>query len=348
MSLLSPPPQRFQSLVLVPILALLLTSLGQAKQLEVVSKTALPPANSSAETDTPETWRYLLHLPKDYEQSRETWPLLIFLHGRSIRGDNLQQVKRYGPPSFLDRRPAFPFVVVSPQLPDGSWPASSLLKLLDEIEATYRIDPNRIYLTGVSLGGGGAWYLAAADASRFAAFAPVCGYSGLSTAKHLTELPIWGFHGSADELTPLSQHQKLVEAVNAKGGNAKLTVIPGGSHGSIIVPVYKQEELYDWFLANERGKRGAQPPRERPALIASVMERFNRQKPESENPPPAPPAETVNPITTTTMSYTVKPGDTLWKLGNDHQTSVEAIKAANSLTSNVIYVDQVLKIPSNQ
>lgn len=200
-----------------------------------------------------ESWRYLLYLPKGYEQeSAEPWPLLFYLHGRSLRGRDLQKLKRYGPPSFLDRRSDFPFVTVSPQLPDGSWPSGSLVKLVDEVTKKYNVDPNRVYLAGVSLGGGGAWYLAAADPDRFAALVPVCGYAGTSISSRLSNLPIWAFHGAKDEIVPLEPHQKLVDAVNAAGGNAKLTIYPEGTHGNIIVPTFKNQEMYQWLLKQRR------------------------------------------------------------------------------------------------
>jgi len=197
-----------------------------------------------------EQWRYLLYLPDGYfDSATEEWPLLLYLHGRSIRGDDLQRVKRYGPPSFLDRRKDFPFVVVSPQLPpDGNWNGRAVHKLLDEITAKYRIDEDRICLTGVSLGGGGSWYVAATDSERFACLAPLCGYGGTSLGAKLTDLPIWAFHGAKDDIVPLDPHQALVDAVNEAGGNAKMTVYPEGDHGSIITPTYRNQELWDWML----------------------------------------------------------------------------------------------------
>ena len=152
--------------------------------------------------------------------------MILFLHGRSLRGNDLEMVKRYGPPAFLDQKPDFPFVVVSPQLPAHSWPSDSLLKLLNEVIRKYRVDPGRIYLSGVSMGGGASWHLAAADQKRFAAMIPLCGYGGTTLVPKLTDLPIWAFHGEIDKVTPLGPHLRLVEAVQKAGGTAKMTVIP--------------------------------------------------------------------------------------------------------------------------
>lgn len=305
---------------------------------KVVTATTVVPKESSlppteGEEAKPEGWRYLLHLPKEYEGSNKDWPLMLYLHGRSARGNDFAKVRRYGPPALLDRKPNFPFVVVSPQLPNGSWPYRSLLELLDEVTEEYRIDEDRVYLTGVSLGGGGAWYLAATDPDRFAALAPLCGYGGTSLAKKLTNLPIWAFHGAEDAITPLEPHLKLVNAVNEQGGHAAMTVIPGGTHGNIIFPVYKKQELYDWMLQQKRGT----PP------IAAPAE---ETKPIVEVPKPRPPliAKPILPSRKFGI-YTVESGDTLWKLAQQFDTTVDALKSANKMTGDTIYVGQKLRYP---
>lgn len=208
-------------------------------------------AQTSFKESGAESWKYLLYLPDTYEEKDE-WPVLIWLHGRSLRGDNLSKLRRYGPPSFLDERPDFPFVTICPQLPDGSWPAESLGRLLDEILDTYKVDNDRVYLSGVSLGAIGAWTFANAYPDRFAALVPVCAHGPASAGERLINLPIWAFHGDADKIVPIDPHQELIESVNSNGGNAKLTVIPGGTHGSIITPVYQREDLYEWMLEQER------------------------------------------------------------------------------------------------
>jgi predicted peptidase len=180
--------------------------------------------------------------------------LIIYLHGRSLRGDDLTELKRYGLPATVERRRDFPFVVVSPQLPSGSWPTKSLLALFDEVMAKYRVDPDRVYLTGVSLGAGAAWYVAAADPNRFAAFAPVCGAADSDLAPKLTKLKIWAFHGAKDEITPLKDIQPLIDAIQERGGSASLSIDPEGNHGNVITPVYANENLYRWFLRNRRGQ----------------------------------------------------------------------------------------------
>lgn len=227
---------------------------GSVGQQSVTATTLVPAESASASGTAPKSWRYLLYLPATYRSSGAAWPLIIYLHGRSLRGDDVTEVKRYGLPAIVERRRDFPFVVVSPQLPSGSWPTKSLLALFDEVMAKYRVDPDRVYLTGVSLGAGAAWYVAAEDPGRFAAFAPVCGSADSRLASKLTNLHIWAFHGAKDEITPLKDVQPLIEAVQERGGTALLSIDPEGSHGSVITPVYANENLYRWFLRNRRGQ----------------------------------------------------------------------------------------------
>ena len=107
------------------------------------------------------TMKYLIYLPKDYDQ-KDSWPVMLFLHGSGERGDNLDLVKKHGPPKLIGAGKQFPFIVVSPQCPNGqSWEPFKLAALLDEIAEKYKVDQDRIYLTGLSMGGFGTWALAA-------------------------------------------------------------------------------------------------------------------------------------------------------------------------------------------
>ena len=124
---------------------------------------------------------YLLYLPEDYGKDRKAWPLMLFLHGAGERGDNLDKVKVHGPPKLIEKEDkAFPFIIASPQCPKDGWWASdiqvaALDALLSDLTTRYTVDPDRIYLTGLSMGGYGTWRLAADYPERFAALAPVCG-----------------------------------------------------------------------------------------------------------------------------------------------------------------------------
>jgi predicted peptidase len=192
--------------------------------------------------------RYLLFLPADYGEEANAWPLIVFLHGAGERGDDLKQVKKYGPPMIVEGTPDFPFVVVSPQCPAGQrWEPERLMALVDDVVARYRIDRRRIVLTGASLGGFGTWMTAAAYPDWFAALVPVCGWGNPVWAPRLRDVPIWMFHGEEDYIVPIDGSLEMLNAVLAAGGDARFTSYPGVGHDA-WTPAYATPELYAWLL----------------------------------------------------------------------------------------------------
>ncbi len=195
---------------------------------------------------------YLLYLPAEYGQSKEKWPLIMFLHGAGERGNNIEAVKRHGPPKLIKQGKSFDFIIISPQCPKNIWwPEKNevLINLLDDVEAKYRVDSDRVYLTGLSMGGFGTWSLATAYPKRFAAIAPICGGGERHAAYRLKNTPVWAFHGAKDNVVPVEESKQMVDAVNTKGGKAKLTVYPEADHDS-WTQTYENPELYQWFLSH--------------------------------------------------------------------------------------------------
>jgi predicted peptidase len=209
--------------------------------------------------------RYLLFLPEGYkEDASKHWPLMLFLHGAGERGTNLAKVAVHGPPKVVKGRKDFPFILVSPQCPSNqTWSDEALLKLLDEVQERYRVDTNRVYLTGLSMGGYGTWSLGLKNPDRFAAIGPICGGGSIlpillpATGKQspLKRLPVWAFHGAKDPVVPLQQSEALIEALKHAGNhNVKLTVYPEAGHDS-WTEAYDNQELYEWFLQQTREKK---------------------------------------------------------------------------------------------
>ena len=192
---------------------------------------------------------YLLFLPKDYSKSGKPSPLIIFLHGSGERGSDLEKVKAWGPPAIVEANPDFPFMLVSPQCPEGQWWNVNVLKgMIDDILKTYNVDKSRVYLTGLSMGGYGAWELSTAFPEYFAAVAPVCGGGNPLRAKRLKDVPVWVFHGKKDTAVPEQQSAEMVEALKNVGGNVEYTVLPEGEHADAWKYAYGQAGLFDWFL----------------------------------------------------------------------------------------------------
>jgi predicted peptidase len=210
------------------------------------------------------TIRYLLYLPRDYATNDVKRPLLLFLHGRGESDGPLSLVKKWGPPRLIERGESFPYVVVSPQCPRSpvSWAnadqQSLLLALLEYVTQTYRVDTDRIYLTGLSLGGYGSWRLAADHPERFAAAVPICGGGKPEDAPKLKWLPMWVWHGAADRTVPLKRSAEMVEAIKQAGGtNILFTMLEGIGHNSWEA-AYASPDLYRWL-----DKQSASKNRER-------------------------------------------------------------------------------------
>jgi predicted peptidase len=228
---------------------------------------------------------YLLFLPKDYKpKGDKKWPLILFLHGAGERGTNIARVTMHGPPKIVKTRPDFPFVVVSPQCPNGqTWSNPVLLRLLDEVLANYNIDRDRVYLTGLSMGGYGTWSLGLKYPDRFAALAPICGGGntldillpeGKKTAR-LKKIPIWAFHGGKDPVVKVQESERMVDALKKIGNNARLTVYPDAEHDS-WTETYNNQELYDWFLQQKLSASRTRKKAER-ALALSGPRQGKRQ-----------------------------------------------------------------------
>lgn len=198
---------------------------------------------------------YLLYVPKDYSKDK-AWPLVVFLHGAGERGTNVEKVKVHGLPRLIAEGKDFEFIVVSPQCPPDKWWVgmdSHIIALIDETMDKYNVDKDRVYLTGLSMGGYGTWSIGAGYPERFAAMVPICGGGQPFLANKLKDVPVWAFHGAKDNVVPLSESQKMVDAVNATGGNAKLTVYPEAQHDS-WTQTYANPQLYTWLLSHSKNK----------------------------------------------------------------------------------------------
>jgi predicted peptidase len=205
---------------------------------------------------------YLLFLPQGYNgKAEKRWPLILFLHGAGERGTNIWKVATHGPPKNVTGHPDFPFIVVSPQCPEHqTWSKEALLALLDEITGKYAVDTNRVFLTGLSMGGYGTWDLGLTYPERFAAIAPICGGGQVITvllasrakALALKTLGVWAFHGGKDPVVPLEESQRMVDALKRAGvPDVKFTIYPEAQHDS-WTETYKNPEFYDWLLKHER------------------------------------------------------------------------------------------------
>ena len=202
---------------------------------------------------------YLLFVPKDYSASGgKKWPMILFLHGAGERGTNVWKVATHGPPKNVVENPEFPFILVSPQCPEGkTWSNDALLGLLDEIMNTYAVDKSRVYLTGLSMGGYGTWSLGLAHPEKFAAIVPICGGGTPADAKRLQHLPIWVFHGAKDTAVKPERSEAMVKALKEAGAeHVQYTLYPEAGHDSWTV-TYNNPDFYEWLLKQKRRQPSA-------------------------------------------------------------------------------------------
>lgn len=222
----------------------------------------LPAAKFKAKVSRAAEMQYLFYLPADYKaKGGKRWPLMLFLHGAGERGTNVQRVAIHGPLSMVRRGTNFPFIIVAPQCPDGQlWENEPLLGLLDHVEKKYAVDTNRVYLTGLSMGGYGTWRLGLARPEKFAALVPICGGASMidillgtrDKRDVLKNLPIWAFHGAKDNVVPLDESERVVNALKKNAvKEVKLTVYPEAGHNS-WKQTYENRELYEWMLKHCR------------------------------------------------------------------------------------------------
>lgn len=199
--------------------------------------------------------KYVLFVPHDYKGDK-AYPVILFLHGAGERTGGKKQPVEVGiGPAIKKREKDFPFLVVIPQA-EKTWKADSAdakraLAMLAEVEKDYKVDPKRVYLTGLSMGGMGTWSLAIEHPDKWAAIVPVCGRGDTKQAARIKDIPCWCFHGDADPAVKVEGSRSMIEALKKAGGEPKYTEYPGVGHNSWD-RAYGTNELYEWLLKQHK------------------------------------------------------------------------------------------------
>ena len=197
---------------------------------------------------------YWLYLPREYARDERRWPLVLFLHGAGERGD-VDKARRHGPAKRIAAGEELPFILVVPSCPaDRWWDPDQIEVLLQEVCATHRIDEDRVYCTGLSMGGFGTWATAITYPNRFAAITPICGGGSPYLASRIKHLPVWTFHGAKDMVVPLHESQRMIDALQALGGDARITIYPEAEHDAWTA-AYDDPELWKWMLGKRRNAK---------------------------------------------------------------------------------------------
>lgn len=198
--------------------------------------------------------KYVVYVPHAYDPAKPM-PTIVFLNGRGECGDDgWRQVFHFGGAIMLDQE-KWPFIIIFPQKQgiDALWEDEELMMMaiLKQTKQEFYIDDSRLYLTGLSQGGHGTWAIAARHPDLFAAIAPVCGWGDEEIAKKLTKMPIWTFHGDADDAVNVQCSRDMEKWINAAGGSCKLTIYPGVGHNAWD-NAYRNEGLGQWFLEHKK------------------------------------------------------------------------------------------------
>ncbi len=197
------------------------------------------------------TYPFWIHVPE--KESIEKQPILIFLHGKSLSGTDLNRVRRYGVLRAMDRGRKIPAIVVAPQLAKGSWNPDKVLEVLEYVQKNYNTDSKRIYVCGMSLGGYGTLHFAGKHVDKITAAVAICGGGNVSDGCKLATIPLWIQHGDKDYIVPISESEKVVNAIrkcNAKA-NLLFTVIKGGNHGS-VENIFHKDAMYNWLFEQKK------------------------------------------------------------------------------------------------
>lgn len=207
-----------------------------------------------AETHETSHLEYLLFVPSSYsDDPQRRWPLILYLHGGSLRGDDVNKLRTLGLPHRLEQDREFPFFVIAPLCPEGEiWTdADALAQLVDQVVRTNRIDEKRIYVTGHSMGGRGALYLAYKFPTRFAAIVALSPLSPVTAwAKQLRNTPLGVIHGAKDSAAPIKDSEELISVIEQSGGHPKFTPLSDRDH--FILDLYDKNGVFDWMTKHSR------------------------------------------------------------------------------------------------
>ncbi|MEI7921422.1 MAG: family 16 glycoside hydrolase [Planctomycetota bacterium] len=199
--------------------------------------------------------KYTLFLPANYAEAKSL-PTILFLHGSGERGsDGIVSAQIGLGAAVLARQADFPAIVIFAQAREG-WAAGkpdaqAALATLDEVAARFKVDPNRVILTGLSMGGRGAWEIAAANRNRFSCVVPICSPARLETANNLKSIPLWSIVGDKDRVETVRSMRAMTAKLMEEGSNARYSEYRGVGHNSWD-RAYNDPEMLDWMLAQKR------------------------------------------------------------------------------------------------
>lgn len=201
-------------------------------------------------------YNFWLSVPDTYDTLQEKIPVIVFLHGHSLCGNDLNRVRRYGCLDAISMGRDINALIIAPQNPGGPWNAQKVNNVIDWVQARYAMDTNRIYVIGMSMGGYGTFQYVGTYPDRVAAAMAFCGGSNLRDHCGLNKVPLWIIHGTADRAVGVGESQKVVNAMKACGETDLLLFdkFPGINH-SQLAKMFYIPETYEWLFSHNKADR---------------------------------------------------------------------------------------------
>lgn len=199
----------------------------------------------------PNGYNFWVYTPVDYFYTQEQTPVIIFLHGASLCGRNLDRVRRYGPLDAIVKGRDIDALTIVPQNPGGAWNPKKVMDVFDWVKRNYPCDTTRVYVLGMSLGGYGTMDVCGTYPDRIAAGMALCGGTTLKDVSGLGELPFWIIHGTADRAVPVKQSKVVVEKLKNSGNDTRLLYDwwQGANHGAPARLFYLRK-TYEWLFSH--------------------------------------------------------------------------------------------------
>ena len=205
----------------------------------------------AVKNEIPGGYNFWVYTPVDYFYSQEQTPVIIFLHGASLCGRNLNRVRRYGPLDAIVKGRDIDAITIVPQNPGGAWSPKKIMEVLDWVKTNYPCDTTRVYVLGMSLGGYGTMDVCATYPDRIAAGMALCGGASVKDVSGLGRLPFWIIHGTADRAVPIKQSKEVVEKLQSEGNDTRLRYDwwQGANHGT-PARVFYLKKTYEWLFSH--------------------------------------------------------------------------------------------------
>ena len=293
------------------------------------------PGTSTLVADTTDTTFALL---PDTTAAAQPKPLVLFLHGKSLSGTDLQTVRRYGTISALEMGLDLDAYVVAPQTYNG-WNPERVWKLVDWTVQHYPIDTNRIYVLGMSMGGYGTLNLAATYPDKIAAAMALCGGANVKDLCGLNDMPLWILHGTADERISVKCSDKVVATMASCGDTTRLLYdrLPGQNH-SILARIFYMTETYDWLFKHSLTDSARTANKDYDITVSKLGTAYRHLQGKRRHIPMINGTKTADTYSSQVPSqvYVVKKGDTLYGIARRHGTTVSKLCRLNGISENAI------------